>query len=255
MAGKNQKVSVTRRFHRSTGVGAAVFILFMVMSGLVINHSNQLDLDQQQITKPFLLNWYGLKEPQAIHSFAIDNDWLSFAGSQLYFNGISVSTISNGVGAVAVQDMIIAAGDDELLLFNNKGQIIERIDWDTSSAGPIDSIGQLADGTVAVRSSRGVWLADAEFLGWQRADDNASSPQWSISKPTPGDLRQTVIQHYSGGLSLEQLLLDMHSGRIFGTIGIVVYDLLAIVVGFMAISGLILWVRGRRKSKRNGKGV
>ncbi len=252
MARKSQKVSVTRRFHRSVGVVASVFILFMVISGLTINHSNQLGFDQRQITKSFLLNWYGLHEPQDIYSFAVGNDWLSFTGSQLYLNGNPVSTISNGVGAVAIQDMIIAAGGNELLLLTYKGELIERIDWKIYSADPVDSIGLLNGGAVVVRSMGQLWLPDSELLGWQRVETPVTSPVWSRSEPAPLELQQAVIQSYSGGLSLEQFLLDIHSGRIFGTAGILVYDLLAVIVAFMAISGLILWVRGRRKNQRNG---
>jgi len=52
---------------------------------------------------------------------------------------------------------------------------------------------------------------------------------------------------------MERLLLDFHSGRIFGPVGVLVYDLLALAVGFMAISGLVLWFRGRRNGNGNGK--
>ena len=47
-------------------------------------------------------------------------------------------------------------------------------------------------------------------------------------------------------MSLERLLLDLHSGRFFGSAGVLVYDVLALAIGFLAISGLILWIRGRR---------
>jgi len=45
------------------------------------------------------------------------------------------------------------------------------------------------------------------------------------------------------------VLLDLHSGRIFGPVGVLVYDLLALTLGFLAISGLVLWFRGRRNGK------
>jgi uncharacterized iron-regulated membrane protein len=49
---------------------------------------------------------------------------------------------------------------------------------------------------------------------------------------------------------MEQLFLDLHSGRIFGTAGTLIYDLLALVVGFLAISGVVLWFRGLRNGKK-----
>ena len=121
MARKKSQNSLVRRLHRSLGAGTAVFIIFMVLSGLAINHSNGLGLDQRHVSQPFVLDWYGLEEPEHISSFALGNEWLSFAGSQLYLNGSTVSGISNGVGAVSSHGMLIAAGSEELLLLDREG--------------------------------------------------------------------------------------------------------------------------------------
>lgn len=129
MVRKRRKVSATRRLHRTLGAGAAVFLVFMVISGIAINHSNSMGLDQRHATQAFLLSWYGLGEPEQIDSFAVGNEWLSFAGSQLYLNGKPVSSLSNGVGAVSSNKLIIAAGSDELLLLDPDGQLIERQSW------------------------------------------------------------------------------------------------------------------------------
>jgi hypothetical protein len=256
MASKENQASTARRLHRSFGAGAAVFVIFMVLSGLVINHSNGLGLDQRHVSQNFLLNWYGLDEPEYIHSFEVDSDWISFAGSQLYLNGNSVSTLANGVGAVAGGDMLIAAGGEELLLLGRDGLLIERISWGPPGSGPIESIGLLEYGGVVIKSANQLWLADADLLNWQRAENTATTPVWSHSDPAPEVFREAITRQYrGGGLSLEQLLLDLHSGRIFGSIGVLVYDLLALAIGFLAISGLLLWFRGRRNGngKRNGK--
>ncbi len=130
-----------RRLHRSFGAGAAIFVFFMVLSGLVINHSNGLGLDQRHVSQPFLLGWYGLGKPENIQSYAVGDDWLSFAGSQLYLNDKSVATISDGVGAVSSGDLLIAAGSDELLLLDHDGNLVERIPWSSIATAPIESIG------------------------------------------------------------------------------------------------------------------
>ena len=254
MARKKSQNSFVRRLHRSLGAGTAVFIIFMVLSGLTINHSNGLGLDQRHVSQPFVLNWYGLEEPENIRSFALGNDWLSFAGSQLYLNGDSISGISNGVGAISSHNMLMAAGNEELLLLDPNGTLIERLPWGPPGAGPIESIGQLADGSVVVQSVGQLWLADADLLSWQRAEGTNVNPTWAFSEPAPGALREAITRHYRGdGLSLERVLLDLHSGRIFGSIGVLVYDLLALAVAFLAISGLIFWLRGRRNGKQNGQ--
>ena len=250
MARKKRLTSTMRRLHRTFGAFAALFVLFMVLSGLVINHSNDLGLDQRHASQPILLSWYGLGKPSSIRSYAVTDKWLSFAGSQLYLNGRPVATITDGVGAVTNGNLLIAAGSDELLLLDYAGNLVERMPWSPISTTPIDAIGVYANTTVTVRSADKIWLADENFLNWRQTDKTSEHPFWSVPEPAPDELQKTITQLYRGeGPSLERVLLDLHSGRIFGTVGIVIYDLLALTLGFLAISGLVLWFRGRRNGK------
>lgn len=254
MVRKKSRASTVRRLHRVLGAVAAIFILFMVMSGIIINHSNDLGFDQRHVSQPLLLSWYGLDAPEHIHSFTAGGHWISFAGSQLFLEDSHISSVSNGVGAVFSNNMLIVASYDELLLLDTSGQLIERQPWDAPGAGPIELIGLLSDGTVVVKATDQLWVADSELLGWQLAKESTSNPAWSTSESTPPPLIRTITQQYRGeGLSIERLLLDFHSGHVFGPIGVFIYDLLALAVGFLSISGLVLWIRGRRNGKRNGR--
>ncbi|MDX2427074.1 MAG: PepSY-associated TM helix domain-containing protein [Xanthomonadales bacterium] len=247
---KKRRVSKARRLHRSFGAGAAIFVLFMVLSGLAINHSNGLGLDQRHVSQSFLLDWYGLGKPERIDSFAVGDDWLSFAGSQLFLNEKSVATISGGVGAVSSGELLIAAGNDELLLLDHDGNLIERIPWGSIGAASIELIGLHESTVVSVKSAGQLWLADTQLLNWRQAGDASPDPLWANSEFAPDGLQQAITESYRGeGPSLERLLLDLHSGRIFGTIGVLVYDLLALALGFLSISGLVLWFRSRRNGK------
>jgi len=251
MARKKRPASAMRRVHRTVGVFAAIFVIFMVFSGLVINHSNGLGLDRRQVSGAFLPRWYGIGEPEKINSFVAGDKRLSFAGSQLYLNDQSVATISGGVGAVFNGELLIAAGSDELLLLDPDGALVERLPWGSISEAPIESLGLDENGVVLVKSANQLWLADAELLNWRRAGDDISTPHWSFPEPIPVTLQQAITRQYRGdGLSLERVLLDLHSGRIFGPIGIVVYDLLALALGFLAISGLVIWMRSKSTGKR-----
>lgn len=222
----------------------------MVFSGMALNHSNDLGLDRQAVSQSFLLDWYGLGKPDNIHSYAVGHEWLSFAGSQLYLNDKPVTTLSDGVGAVSNGELLVTAGRDELLLLDLDGNLIERLPWAPIGAAPIKSVGLHANDTIAVKSSGRVWLADTDFLKWRQAEETMTALNWSLPEPAPDDLQRAITRSYRGeGPSLERLLLDLHSGRLFGSAGVLVYDLLALALGFLSISGLILWFRSRRNGK------
>ena len=250
MARKKLKASALRRLHRSAGAAAAIYVLFIVLSGIAINHSNDLGLDRKHASQAFLLDWYGLGAPGELLSFEAGGDRLSFAGSQLFLNERPVAAVSGGVGAVSSGALLIAAGSDELLLLDDDGDLVERQAWANVDAAPIESIGLDGSGGVLVRSGGRVWSADAELLSWQSGDGATANARWATPAPVPDELRQTINQSYRGqGPSLERVLLDLHSGRIFGTVGVIVYDLLALALGFLAFSGLVLWWRSRRNGK------
>jgi hypothetical protein len=251
MVRKKRRVSVMRRLHRTLGVSAAAFILLMALSGLVINHAQDLELDRKHVSQSLLLGWYGIGDPGQIRSYRAGGNWLSFADSRAYFNGNFLSTLSNGVGAVFNGDLLVVAGGDTLLLLNREGGLVETLPWDQPDPGAIESIGLLENGMVLVRSGTQLWMADAQLLQWRPLDQETVTAEWSELADEPQEIRQALIQHYRGaGLSMERLLLDLHSGRIFGPVGILVYDLLALIVGFLAISGIVLWIRGPSNGKK-----
>jgi hypothetical protein len=150
MSRKNRQASTARRLHRSLGAGVSIFIVFMVLTGLAINHSTDLGLNQRHVSQPLLLDWYGLAGPDSIQSFAVGDAWLSIAGSQVYLNGGLIATMSEGVGSVFIDDMMIVAGSNELLLLDRHGQLVERQAWDRTNTGPIEALGLLPDGNVVV---------------------------------------------------------------------------------------------------------
>ncbi|MCP4062748.1 MAG: hypothetical protein GY740_05680 [Gammaproteobacteria bacterium] len=69
---------------------------------------------------------------------------------------------------------------------------------------------------------------------------------WSSPRATPAAVRKQLLDTYHGeGISLQQLLLDLHSGRIM-RIGPWISDLSALAILLLVISGLINWCRRPR---------
>lgn len=253
MARKKHKGSLTRSQHRLIGAMASVFLLFMAITGLVINHSHDLGLDRKSVASPALLDWYGLQPRLEIHSFPAGDRWLSHAGSQWFLDGQPLADSAVGIGAVQVDDWLLAAGDDSLLVFDQQGQLIERIPWQAGTLGRIEKLGLSEQGSAALAAGGQTWLSDPDLLEWQPVTGNNVRIAWSEPGNAPPVTLEPIRSYLQGSeLSIEQLLLDLHSGRFFGSVGVWIYDLLAIAIASLAISGLVLWWRGRRKGPTNG---
>jgi hypothetical protein len=247
--------SIYRRWHRFFALIGALFLVFLALSGSAINHGEFLGLSRQSIERPWLLSWYGLRAPAILESYALAGQTLTWAGNRLYLDGHEAATTSGfSVGAVATPDLLIVASSDALLLLTPSGELVERLRISQIDPGAIDAIGRSRSGLVVLGSGSQLLQADRDLLSWQPLLDDRSSVHWSAAVPTPEAIRQLVVHSYQGpGLSLEKLLLDLHSGRFFGSAGVIIYDLLALVLVTLALSGLILWQRGRRDGGKNGR--
>lgn len=47
------------RWHRRIGITAALFVILLSVTGLILNHNTSLGLNKDFITNELLLNWYG----------------------------------------------------------------------------------------------------------------------------------------------------------------------------------------------------
>jgi hypothetical protein len=62
----------------------------------------------------------------------------------------------------------------------------------------------------------------------------------------PQALAQQLEQHQSGpSISLETVILDLHSGRFFGQFGVLFIDLIGILICILSVTGLIAWINRR----------
>ena len=60
----------------------------------------------------------------------------------------------------------------------------------------------------------------------------------------PQSIETTIKQNFSRAiLPLERVLLDIHSGRFFGKIGVIIVDICGILLIFLVLSGCSFWLK------------
>ena len=60
-------------WHRYMGLAAALFVIVLAVTGLALNHTQELGLDSNYVKSGALLNWYGVQAPENITSYPVDN--------------------------------------------------------------------------------------------------------------------------------------------------------------------------------------
>ena len=235
-----------RKLHRTLGIGIFIFLLIFVMTGLAIQHTSQFDLDGRYIPSSLSSYLYDTTIQDTV-DYKTNNRWVSQAATFLYIDGLPVARIElNNLQGVAEDGTYIwIIGDNKLWLLSQRGEIVDRLSVLSGLPTVMRRIGYNQEGTIIIGGLQNDWLVDEYLQDWQIY--SGSQTTWSAptdSAEVPTDLQETIIVHANNHLvSWERALLDFHSGRLFGTAGVIIADFAALLLLFLSATGVFLWFK------------
>lgn len=244
-------VGLLWRWHRRLGLLAALFVLLVASSGVVLNHTDGLGLDRRFVSWNWLTAAYG-DPASALSAFRLERHWLSRTASGVVYLDTREVAACRGelVGALQQGDLLLAACAEELLLVTARGELVESAIAGTGLPVPVQSIG-LIDGEVALQVEGEWWLADLDRMAFSRRPPGGGAEmQQRLQARLPDDiLRELPVP--DRWLTWERVLLDLHSGRLFGRLGVLWVDLVGVFLCVLAMSGTAMWWLHRRKRSPN----
>jgi len=230
------------------GISAALFVVILAVTGVLLNHTSDFQLDKHYVQSDWVLDWYGIKAPEQLSSFAANGQFITLMGEHLYLNRKEIDgEYRDLTGAVFRNDLYIVAVSDSILLLTARGKVVERLhDADGIPAG-IRRIGLDRQGRVGVQSNRAVYQADDDFIKWRQLPADSGDTRWTQAITPDPQLKQSLQRHYRGEvLPVERVVLDVHSGRFFGVAGPWLFDTAAVLLILLALSGTWIWLKRRR---------
>lgn len=234
------------RWHRYAGMTAAMFMAVLAVTGLALNHTTALGLDRRTMETTALLRWYGIPAPSEAVGFAVAEHWITQLGRRVYWDERELTADAGRlVGAVALDGYVAAGFETQLLLLTRDGRLVERLDETTGLPVPLQRLA--ADGArFAVRANHRDYLADFEALEWRAASFDGT---WARPAAMPAELLKTLQARERGAsLTLERVVLDIHSGRILGPLGPVLMDAAAALILVLTATGVWQMARRLRRS-------
>jgi len=231
-------------WHRWLGLSAAIFIVALAVTGLLINFSDDLRLDRRHVQSDWLLDWYGIRPPAMLVAYPVAGHWISQVGQRLYFDERELEATAPLHGAVATPDGITVAAGNQIVLLSADGTVIDRLGSLEGVPADITTVG-VRDQALLVRTPTGAFQGNTRTLAWQSTD--SANAVWARPAPLPAPLRTALVQRYRGaGISWERVVLDLHSGRLFGAFGVAVINVAGVLMVLLAFTGLWHFFRRRR---------
>lgn len=237
-----------RKWHRTLGVSSAVFVVLLAVTGLALNHTEQLELDQKFVGSSILMDLYNISLPEDPSSFSTKHHQISLLADRLYFNATELEEHADQLlGAVELKDTIIVAISGAILLLEQDGELIEKLTGSEGVPAGMERIGLNSTKKLIVQAAHGEYSTDLETLEWVESSATSSNIKWSTDSIISEPLKAKLAKAYRGkGLSLERVMLDLHSGRILGNWGIYLVDAVALLFLILAITGVWMWSKTRK---------
>lgn len=246
-------VGLLWRWHRRTGVVIFVFLVLLAITGVVLNHTSALGLDRRFVDWPWLTGAYG-DSSHDIRAYPLEQHWITrSAGGALYLDASEVGRCHGElVGVAQAQDLLLVACAEELVLLTPRGELVEQVTASTGLPTPVQGLGMAAD-AVLLRTGGDWVLADLDRLEFAGRPAAGVLVQEIARGELPAAIRDRIPAP-AQWLTWERVLLDLHSGRLFGNIGVVLVDAVGILLLCIACSGVTMWWfhRGRRRLRQRG---
>jgi len=237
-------------WHRRLGLAGLILLFILAITGIMLNHTEDFELDKTSIQSDLLLDWYNINPQGEPSTFKLGNIWVSQWSQQLFFNGKTLFTHAEQLQGIAVVDDIIAiALENHVLLVDADGEIIELISVNTSSA--IHKVGTSQKKIALLDKQNNIYLSNTQLSNW-KPGSIALKPSWSKNiEINEAQLDKLKSAYRGDGLNLEKFILDLHSGRIFNDRwGLYIMDAAAILMMLLGISGTWVWWSRKMKIRR-----
>ncbi|MDX2463608.1 MAG: PepSY domain-containing protein [Porticoccus sp.] len=244
-------IIINLRWHRRIGLSIVIMVIFLAITGLLLNHSPNIGLSKQTLRTQWLLDWYGF-ETTPLTGFKLENQWLSHpGGNDLFLNTEPVASCRAPLwGASQTQSLLLALCQDELVILTSQGELIEKLSLLKGLPKNTTAL-QVADKEIFILSSGQTLSLNIDTLETQ--ESNTPVTEWSSASPLPTEVIEQLYQRAElPGISMETLILDLHSGRFFGTAGVLLIDLVGLLICLLALTGLWAWYSHHRLRKIGG---
>ena len=241
------RVHPMTRWHRLVAIVSTAMLMVTITTGLFLNHTDAFEFNRTYLESRFINALYGL-DSEIPAGFWTTYGWVSEFGGAVYLDAMPIAAHDAPlVGAVVLEDYVVVGFTDGIWLATSAGELVEKLGTMDGITLPVTTLA-LNDGHLIVQSDARVVEYDMSAGTFADVGSDLELPRQEAMPLPQAIIKELERAHRGVGVSLERFLYDLHSGRIFGGLGVLIVDLATLCALFLSISGIYMYF----KFKRNG---
>ncbi|MCC5797139.1 MAG: peptidase [Methylophaga sp.] len=211
---------------------------------LMLNHAERLGLDDLAMTGKRLMQHYQIAEFEIDRAYLLGRKVIAQIDHVIYADTQAViSEVRPLVGGVMMDEVMVLATDDSLILLTAEGDFLARLGAADRVPPEIQNIG-LAYGEPVLQTRSGMWRSNFLLDDWEKID--LAGVSWSQTYAMPDSVYEEYRLYFLGqGISLRQLLSDLQRGKLTVWLGVWFADLLWFLMTVLALLSLWRWSLNR----------
>jgi hypothetical protein len=214
-----------------------IILLLWIGSAIMLYHDKALGLDKLKVNADWLKRHYQIGELQNDQAFLLEGHVIVAVEQQLYVNAEPILSLPRPlIGAVALEHVLALATDDALILLSKDGEYIDTLGAAAGIPPQIQNIGVYYNEPV-LQTRNGMWRGNFLLDSWELMSLQGVS--WSQSESMPAASRKAMeVQLYGDGVSVSQVLRDLHTGRLLEGYSRWMLDIWLVVLLLLALRGI-----------------
>lgn len=234
-----------RRWHRWLGAVFALPLLWLCITGLLLQHRDTFGLQDRKVSSEWLLKRYGQipeGDPKGVKAGRFEvSEW----NEVLFLDEKVLDESGVLVGAVAKPAEVVLATRQGLFVYDAQGAYLDRLGEESLPGVPVERIGLRGASEVMIEVGGKMFRIDDSFLDYSEveADEEVSWSEVSVASAARSRLQGVLAE--GAGFTWDRVITDLHSGSLFGSFGKFLVDLTGIAVMVLTLMGLRLLFRRR----------
>jgi hypothetical protein len=261
VAPKRNFSATLRLWHHRAGLAAFIFLGWLGFSGILLNEASDLGLNSVRVGWTWLMAIYGLHAEAPEQGYGAgdaadrtgNRHWLAVANGNTLLDGKPLAQpvdapVGFAIAGEGSQATLFVATADSVVLLTPAGGRIDELRMPPLPISSVRRIGIAAGGGIAIQGTDAAWRSTDQGESWKPVP--AGQVQWSAQEALPDGERKKLMPYSRPSVALQQILVDAHSGRLFGPYGTYVIDVVGILAMVLAGSGVWMVWRTNRSRRR-----